>query len=84
MTVRSIALALTGAATFAAAAAIASASPAQAGATADAWRYKGYYPTLVACQNAGRAYIAAHQARAYKCENDYTTDGVPVLDLYIR
>ncbi|HEX6471463.1 MAG TPA: hypothetical protein VF069_20345 [Streptosporangiaceae bacterium] len=81
MTVRSTALALTAAAAFAAVPATAAIA---ATGAADAWRFKGQYRTLLGCQNAGRVYVARHQATAYKCENDYAAGDVPVLDLYIR
>jgi hypothetical protein len=80
MTVRSIALALT------AAAAVASAPAGAAGAAtmSGGWQFKGQYRTLTDCENEGRAFIAKHQAVAYKCENDYTKNDAPALDLYIR
>lgn len=76
MTARSIVLALTCAATLAPLSATV--------AHADAWRFVTQYTTLTTCNTAGKAYVARHRAREYKCENDYNEAGDPALDLYLR
>jgi hypothetical protein len=77
MTARSIALALVGAA------AVASMTT-SAHASADSWRFVTQTRTLAACNGAGKGLVARHAAREFKCENDYTKSGTPVLDLYVR
>jgi hypothetical protein len=55
-----------------------------AGASAADWRFVKVYRSLGACQGAGHSLVGRHQAREYRCENDYDKAGVPVLDLYVR
>ena len=78
MVVRRIVLALAGAGV------LVSASAPVAFAGADGWRFVRVYRALTACQNAGQGLVGHHQAREYRCENDYTKAGVPVLNLYVR
>jgi hypothetical protein len=80
MTVNSTALALVGAAVIASAPVM----TASAHATTDTWRFVTQTKTLTACNAAGKGLVARHAAREFKCENDYTKSGTPVLDLYTR
>lgn len=48
------------------------------------WRYVGTYKSLDQCQNVGRGLVARSQARKFTCDNAYTPQGVPVLELYLR
>jgi len=80
MTARSTALALAGAFAIASGPAMAP----SAGATTDSWRFVTQYRTLAACNGAGKSFVARRTAREFKCENDYTSSGVPALDLYVR
>jgi hypothetical protein len=78
MTIRTAALTLAGAGV------LASVLTPVAGAQADNWRFVKVYKALGACQTAGRGLVSHHQAREYRCDNDYDKAGVPVLDLYTR
>jgi hypothetical protein len=80
MTVRKIALALTSVAAFG----VVPAATAHAHAASDSWRFVAQYASLSACQSTGRGFVARRTASEYKCENDYTQGGAPVLDLYVR
>ena len=62
---------------------LASAAPAYGQGASD-WRFVRVYKALEACQSAGKGLVARHQAREYRCDNDYDKAGVPVLDLYTR
>ena len=48
------------------------------------WRFITAYRSLPACRNAGQGLVARRAAREYRCENNYTNGGAPVLDLYVR
>jgi hypothetical protein len=63
---------------------LASAPAPAALAGTDGWRFVRVYKSLTACQTAGGTLVGRHQAREYRCENDYDKAGVPVLDLYTR
>jgi hypothetical protein len=78
MTIRTIVISFAGAGLLASAPALA------AHAGTDGWRFVTVHRSLNACQTAGRNLVGRHQARAYRCENDYDKAGVPVLDLYVR
>ncbi|MGH3376057.1 MAG: hypothetical protein ACRDP6_15070 [Actinoallomurus sp.] len=80
MTVRSTAFALAGAAAIASAPAMTT----TAHVTTDSWHFMTQTATLSACNAAGKALVARHIAREFKCENDYTKSGTPVLELYTR
>ncbi len=62
---------------------LAAAPPAYAESTAG-WRFVRVFKSLETCHSAGRDLVARHQAREYRCDNDYDKAGVPVLDLYTR
>jgi hypothetical protein len=53
-------------------------------AGSDNWHFVKVYRSLASCQSAGKSIVGRHQAREYRCENDYNKAGVPVLDLYTR
>ncbi|MFB9840122.1 hypothetical protein [Actinoallomurus acaciae] len=78
MTVRRMILSFVGAGVLASALAPA------AIASTGGWRFVKVYRSLAACQSAGQSVVGRHQAREYRCENDYDKAGVPVLDLYTR
>jgi hypothetical protein len=78
MTVRTLVLSFIGAGVLASALAPA------AMAGSDNWHFVKVYRSLASCQSAGKSIVGRHQAREYRCENDYDKAGVPVLDLYTR
>jgi hypothetical protein len=72
--------------TLACAAAVASVlTPAtSACANLNEWRFVSVHRSLTVCKNAGQALVTRHRAREYKCDNNYTEAGAPVLELYVR
>lgn len=81
MSIRTMALTFAGAGVLASALTPLTAASAAPGG----WRFIQAYRTMAACEYAGHGLVAHHQARVFRCDNDYDgKTGVPILDLYAR